>query len=650
MSQDKNNITIFGGNDGYQETLNNLYPNHTVVQVNNIDEISANDAALIITADHNAIAALVQTCPNTPVILTSTGLSDEDGTRAMEAGATDAVDYSNQSRLALIIKRELGDCSADSAEAYLSDGMIIHADDSFAALFQYEADDLDCMPIVDIIALQEQEKFKNLLRQFQEDSNANTFTIAGAKADKTDFHTQFVLSNSEFDEEACIKISINTSESGGNAIGGLAFEDTVTGLYNRQYFVEQLEAALSQAAKVTSNAHVLYISIDKFSSFMTSHGISGGDQLITNLADLVSQKTDKYHYLSRFGDNSLVMLMPNSDTTTAEEFAQGICDAVSENVCTIDGEDIQYTVSIGGVIINAKSPREPITLLNHAYKLVDELRAAGKKPGVGNGVKMLVRVRKAGDSSAGADTPDLEEALDNDRFRLLFQPLLSLKGDAGDHYEAFVRMLTDSNEEVPPSQFFPLIEKENIGSRLDRWIILEAFKMLSQKQTTAKDTRLFINLTSQVFSDPGFLPWLKVAISAAGIPPATLIFQFMESELAQKQDNAEAFTAELSKLGCLLSIAHFGGSDHTDTVLNAIESQYVKLDASYTQALNEGAAPTDIKTIIHKATEQQRKAVIPCVENASLMAILWQAGTNFIQGNYLQVPSPEMNYEFSEIA
>ena len=106
----------------------------------------------------------------------------------------------------------------------------------------------------------------------------------------------------------------------------------------------------------------------------------------------------------------------------------------------------------------------------------------------------------------------------------------------------------------------------------------------------------------------------------------------------------------LAEIGVKVSLAHFGSTDDAEKIINGITCHYAKLNAELTKALSEGGDPQPLKSQVAKATEAEVISIEPFVENASLMATLWQAGANFIQGYYLSPPLPEMSYEFSEIA
>ena len=241
----------------------------------------------------------------------------------------------------------------------------------------------------------------------------------------------------------------------------------------------------------------------------------------------------------------------------------------------------------------------------------------------------------------------VEEAIEQGRFRLLFQPIISLRGDSLEHYEVFLRMVNEQDKDVPPVEFLQLLS----DSKLDRWLILESSKALSAHRAAGHDTRLIINLSSKALDDEALVPWIAVALKAAGLPPESVVFQFAESDVINRLKGAKDITRALSDINCKVSLGQFGRSIDPIKTLKHVSVDYVKVDGSFTLDLQDNHGdPQVLKALVNAVNEAGKLSVVPCVENASVLATLWQVGVNYIQGQYLQPPTPRMDYEFTEIA
>lgn len=241
----------------------------------------------------------------------------------------------------------------------------------------------------------------------------------------------------------------------------------------------------------------------------------------------------------------------------------------------------------------------------------------------------------------------VQQALENNSFRLLFQPIISLRGDAHEHYEVLLRLLNPQGEEVPPTQFLTAARDAGLGEKIDRWVILNSIKLLADHRSKGHNTRLFVHLSSSSLQDQTLLPWLSVALKAARLPSDSLVFQFSEPDAIAYLKQAKALTHGLAELHCKVALSQFGCALNPFNTLKHLQVDFVKVDGSFSQDLNNADNQEALKTLLSSLHAQAKLTIVPFVESASVLATLWQAGVNFIQGYYLQGPSQSMDYDFS---
>jgi len=134
---------------------------------------------------------------------------------------------------------------------------------------------------------------------------------------------------------------------------------------------------------------------------------------------------------------------------------------------------VQLTVSIGVAAVTENSPKAE-ELMARAHRASAELKKQNEQTH-GNGV----RVHNAAEHLMLNDNAAIDcihSALDNDQFRLLFQPVINLRGENEEHYEVYVRMLDDKGEEVSPYDFLPPLGPTDTAVKIDRWVFLQAIK------------------------------------------------------------------------------------------------------------------------------------------------------------------------------
>ena len=596
----------------------------------------------------------------------------------MKMGAADVVNLDDDQHLLLVIQREIAnrtdrhakrtadrrfreaerrsqqllDSSRD-AIAYVQDGLYLYANESFAELFGYEnRDDIECMPIMDMVADDAQTKLKNFLKEFSlkgEDTGASQLSFLGVMQDGTPNPINLEVSHVTYDEEPCIQflarasrfdVSANNEELQAQ-INQIKSQDLVTGLYNRQHMIQQLENIIDHIEDQQSLS-LLYIELDNFSDRVSSaFGVAGADLVLGDVSALLREKINTTDTLARFGDSSFTLLIPNIKADAAVNRALALCKALEHHIIDIEGKTLQLSCSIGISIINETSTNAG-TVIEQARTAMEKVRATE-----GNNASLFEPDVPAVVTERDIAS-EIQYALDNDRFRLLFQPIISLRGSEEEYYEVYLRMLNEKDEDIEPDNFLEAASKINAGTKIDRWVILESIKMLSQHRSKGNKTRLIVNLGRQSLCDETLLPWLSVAFKAAKLTPDAITFQASEVDVTNHLNAAKNFAEGVQKIKTQMSITNFGCSLNPFNALKHVPATMIKIDGSFTadiQHKNEGSAA--LIELIEKLHAENKITIVPFVENASVLSTLWQAGAHYIQGHYLQEPSRSMSFDFN---
>ncbi|WP_020407560.1 EAL domain-containing response regulator [Hahella ganghwensis] len=611
-----------------------------------------------------------------PFIVLLENFDEETAIGALKQGARDVLPADSLSRLMLAVKRELGDLeerrkrrnmevylreaekrcnilleSSMDAIAYINEGMHVFSNKAYLDLFGYEdIDDLMCIPVMDTVAGNSKEKFKSFMKRMNEGSSSgNELTCTIQKEDGTETDVVISFSQATYDGEACTQLIVRPEVDSEleEKLRKFSSEDLLTGLYNKIHFMEHLDNIVEKALNREVQANLLYLELDDFSNARAEYGIAGADTILADVASMLRKVCPEDYAIARLGDETFGIISMMSDTKAAEKFAKDLCHQIAENLFEVGDKTAQITASIGIARINENAPaaNDLMTRAHRACSHVNTLKGSEK----GNGVYVYNTVDFEGDASSEDLMATLQTALDNNRFKLLFQPIIGLRGEGEEHYEAFLRMINEKQEEISPSKFLPIDSSAELSTKLDRWVILQNIKSLSSHRSKGHDSRLFLNITPHTIVDKSFVEWLGVALKAAKLPGNSLIFQIKESDGIEYLKQAKEFTEGLQKLGCKISINQFGCALNPFNTFKHINADYVKLDGSYTEEIQKDEkARAHVKEIIQRLQEAEKLTIVPFVENASVLSTLWQAGVNYIQGYYLQEPTTEMNYDFSE--
>lgn len=614
-----------------------------------------------------AVDKITSTHHDIPCVVLSDNYDTQAINEAFEQGAQDIVKSDNETHLLVAVEREIRNArvrrerarletelaetsqraqqlltESNDAIAFVADGMHIEANEAYAEAFGFEdKDDLDCLPIIDLIAAQDQDKFKALLRHHtQGESESAELGITGLKADGSEFSSYIILSHSSFDGEPCTQVLLRDHSSGGSGGSGPSTHDEATGLYNRYYLEDQIATTAVQVANGLGPASLILFKIDNVNALATSLRPSGCESLLKDLAEQIQPELTHNDCLTRYGDYSLALVAHSKDTNQALEYAQGILKKIEEHICEIKDRTIQYTCCAG---ISSINTRDAVEVCDNALDALFSLANTDNE----NQALIYEAPEEVSEEAAAETAATVEDAIEQDRFRLLFQPIVSLRGDSREHYEVLLRMLDGDGNEVLPTGFL----SGATDTKLDRWVILESTKQLSEHRAEGHDTRLIINLTGNALQDESLVPWIGVALKAANLPADAVIFQFNEAEVAKHLKAAKETTNAMHNLKIQVSVGQFGRTMDPIKLLKHIHTDIVKIDGSFTLDLQENQGdPQVLKAMVGAISAHEIKSIVPCVENAGVLATLWQLGVHYIQGHYLQAPSPKMNYEFTEIA
>ncbi|MGI1680009.1 MAG: EAL domain-containing protein [Cellvibrionaceae bacterium] len=627
----------------------------------------------------NALKHIKRLNKDVPVIL----MTDDEGSQpvveGMKMGSVDVVRLDEDQHLLLVIQRELDnheerqlrrradrkqkeierrsqqllDSSRDSI-AYVQDGMYLYANESFAELFGYEdRDDIECMPVIDMIEDKDQDKAKSFMKDFVIKGEEGETSFLAFNAIKSDGNTKLItvqVSNAIYDEEPCIQFVVHAKKAGDvddsalkAQLNEIKHQDITTGLYNRQYMSERLQQCVDGTEDAKSASALLTIEIDDFTNKVRSVvGMAGSDVVLSDIASILKNICEAPCTVARFSDHAFSILIPATTAEKAVATAETVCKKIEDHIIEVDGRTVQTTVSIGISLITETSIN-PEAVVEQSMQALSEVRTEGRN---GNGVILF-------EPKVSKDSPEnmasvVKAALEKDQFKLLFQPIISLRGSEEEHYEVLLRMVTDDGEEVSPYQFLEAAAEINASAKIDRWVILESIKMLSEHHKKDNKTKLIINLSKQSILDDSLVPWLGVAFKAAGLKTDSIVFQISETDVTNHMSAAKALYEGVEKLGCSTSMSNFGCSLNPFNTLKHVSTNCIKVDGSFTLDIqNNNESPETLTNLLKELHAADKVTVVPFVENANVLSTLWQAGVHYIQGHYLQGPSTDMNYDFS---
>ncbi|MDT8451289.1 MAG: EAL domain-containing protein [Gammaproteobacteria bacterium] len=651
-----------------------------------IDSIKARHPDLVLYSQGMELISLEQTCKiiqkNTdnaliPVIAVDKSEATAAITDVISAGAMDLSSYENMKHLAQVIHREvrayrnwkknlelqkildeselrcnsLLDSSRD-AIAYIHEGMHVYSNDSYLNLFDIaQSDDLEGIPILDMVANNSRDDFKAFLREYMKtDSGLKKLVTRLHKPDGKEFDGEMEFSAAHIDGEPCIQIvirkeDVNTEEL-ERQLKLLNQKDQLTGLYNRQYCLEEVETIISECEGNDNIAAIMEIRLDNFDNIKNEVGVVGADHYIVAVAKAIAEYTHENDILSRYTHASFTILSRGNDKGLIEKYAKEIQEKISEYEVQIKDETVNTTCSAGIVLINKSSP-DCNEVLARVEKASDEAAASGTN-------QISFYVPKEGELTRHeADLKfkgQLTDAIMHNRFVLYYQPIVSLHGDTDERYEVFVRLKGEDGNLIMPQDFFPAAERIGMAIAIDRWVLTRAIQVLFERWEKGNRTRFFIKLSAPSLKDDTLIAWLDHQIKEKKLPADCLIFEVKETAAVTNLKHTKAMSESLRKINCGFVLDDFGTSATPFQILDHIDVDYIRLDRSFMVNLTENEKDQEaVRSITAQATERGTLTITQFVPDAGSLSVLWGMNVNFIQGHFLQEPSPVMNYDFTNM-
>ncbi|WP_435949465.1 EAL domain-containing protein [Psychrobacter sp. DM8] len=532
--------------------------------------------------------------------------------------------------------------NSKSAVAYLDQGIHIFANEPYLKLFGFNAmDDIIGVPVIDLIAGTDNVKgFKQFLKQFDKGNRSQVeFNFDSLRVDGTTFKAKLQLATATLDGEPVTQIIIQqNSHNSAEIAKRLAMaerKDSLTGLNNRRGFEEQLDSVRKLAIQNKSTAGLLYIQLDNIGKIRSSLGLQGVDVTVQQVAGALS-KLAPQDYISRFSDTSFALLTTDTSTQKLSALAERIGAHISEMLIEVDNHTTHTTVSIGAVKIE-QGAAQPQVLLERAIDAITHIMI--KTTNQGNTYHLYDPSEHANsDDSALAEA--LVDAIANNRFELLFQPIYDINYDRSDFFEVYLRLplLDADNTILSPDQFMSVAKTHGLREKIDRWVLINACKKISTVRKTHPQARLLVQLTSASLIDKKLPNVASQLINAVGGKAGVLTLQFNEKDVVDHLIIAKSQFAALSQASCDVGMHNFGSSAKSLEVLKMVEPDMIRLAHNYVQDIDKTENFETLKALVNNTNQLNVEVLMPYIEDAATMSVAWSVGARYLQGYYLQEP------------
>lgn len=412
--------------------------------------------------------------------------------------------------------------------------------------------------------------------------------------------------------------------------------DTLTNTASRAYFLEALVEALQHAQEEGNMVGVFFVNVDNFRSINDRMGISGGDSLIVQLSERLSEMLPPDAVVARlYADQFAVMMPAIKNEQHAAEYLDILLGAFYRPF-TVNRYNKKVTCSIGYCLF-PEDGKDLELLLSNAT-----LAQAVAKRGSGNSARRYsTRSREEFEKRVFLES-ELERAIERGEFVMHYQPQVDVKTGKIVGAESLVRWVHPEKGFISPMDFIPIAEETGLILPLgDEVCRLACRQLASWIGEGLPQMRIAVNISGQQFQYDGFVEYVNDTVTALGIDPHWIELEITETALMSDPDLAFSTMSAFNRLGFNIALDDFGTGYSSLSYLDRFPIDTLKIDRSFTSRLPDDPRKASIvQAIIGMAETLGVRVVAEGIETAAQLAFLEDAGCDILQGYFIQRPAP----------
>jgi diguanylate cyclase (GGDEF)-like protein/PAS domain S-box-containing protein len=534
--------------------------------------------------------------------------------------------------------------------AYVHEGMHIRANAAYLEMFGFESfDDIEGMSLLDLVAPQHVEGFKQLLKSLSKgEPPPPRYELQARDSGGNVFPAVMEFTLAQYEGELCQQLIFRRQEQGvdpelARKVEELKQRDQVTGLLNRTTFLRALEEAVADAAQNNGHHGLLLIEPDHYHRIVHEIGLDAADQMLAAIAERLNSELPQNAVAARFSDTSFAVLLRGGDFNATDQLATRIRNTFAAEVFAIGARSSVITASIGGVQISEKIA-SVTQVLAKAAQGVQSAASMG-----GNRAELFdpSAVDRAETERIQAWVARLRDALDNKRFILHFQPVISLQGDNRPIYDTLLRLDGGEGELITPGGFLNIAEEHGMLEEIDLYVVDQAIELVTQRFKTHRPTTLMVKVSQNSLQNDALATYIGKRLAEHSVPGEYLVLQLQEAKVFTHLKAVQEFAAAVNEFGCKVGLEQFGAGLDSFQLLTHVQPQILKIDRSFIEDLPKNAeSQKRVREIAQKARDFGIQTIAEFVQDAASMSILFSAGVDYVEGHFLASASAEMNYDF----
>ncbi len=417
-----------------------------------------------------------------------------------------------------------------------------------------------------------------------------------------------------------------------------ATHDSLTGLPNRVAFARHLKQTWDTERNDGRQHCLALIDLDRFKLVNDTAGHRAGDALLQRVVQQLQAQIRSNDFLARMGGDEFLLLLRDVTSEDASDLTKSLLKAVADFPFVWQDRTFPVTASLGMVLFDADS-----NSLEALTSQADVALYTSKRNGRNRAAKYEFSIGDAaGNLQEMEAVSEIRLALDQNRFELYAQPIVSLRSRSTAPYaELLLRMRDIEGTLVTPSSFIPAAESYGMMQTIDRWVIHNALTLYAASMGSGHSARFAINLSADSLSDSTLWDFVHEQFRLSRVPPAAITFEVTESSLIRNMDTARTFLRLAQAEGCRIALDDFGTGMSSLSYLKQFPLDVIKIDGAFVRKLLDTSLDQSIVQAISQiAHSMGAETVGECAENVETVELLTTLNVDYVQGWATGKPEP----------
>lgn len=411
-----------------------------------------------------------------------------------------------------------------------------------------------------------------------------------------------------------------------------AYIDILTGLYNRNKFIDDISELTAQAQFNGTKLGLLLIDIDNMKIINDYNGHTAGDEVLKKSAEILKRFSKNIIKAYRFGGDEFLLAIKNCSSMDS---ITNVCDTVFES---FNSEQIKIS---GGIAVYPDDSEEPEDLL----RFTDIAMRHSKKDGKNRITNFKLEMQRVFIQKLNMQAK-MSSALINKDFYLVYQPQFDIKTGDLRGFEALMRWYDKELGDIGPAIFIPLAEETGMILEIGDWVLNTAFCTLKNwQQKYSFKGIMSINISPMQLKQPNFIENIRNLLIKYNLNPDTIEIEITEGIMIENMNEAIEELNSLKNIGLRISLDDFGTGYSSLSYLQVLPLNTLKIDKSFITGITEknGIQANITNSIITMVTKMGLQTIAEGVEKNEQLQILKEFNCHIVQGFLRGKPMPEQN-------